>query len=793
MPPAASPPPASAEPPLVPAHWRHIASSSPFSRRTSYTAPAANFRTYHDPRHPGIVWEWSTRGHRKGIPPRPLRLREQPSRDEEKHAGLAGEPEKEWKIEERKAKNVWAFVRRTRWWGWDVHDISWWVAFLFTLGSVWWCIQGIMVFCYSSNTSTTFTNTESAMSFLGGTTFLFGSYLGWVESFNPACSGSEDDSDSTSMDNDAKQAASGSDGKAERNAENAPDATAKPRRKSWSTMGWEAKGDLQCVAPTTSDTTFTPSSPSSTSNRPPWRWFLFRPPPASSPIFLGYVANTVQLFGATAFEVSVISGLPGVLPASGAKGGPEQQGMPERDWVAAYWASLVFALETQKRWWKIKPFSVGWHVGFWNIVGGFGFLFCGIFGIWRQTDISNPEHFQYWGTAFSTFWGSWAFLLGSPPSLRNSPFNPKMKTVTFSLALAALSVLVAADNGHSDTRRSRLPATKRCTGTIASLDDVAAAQRCATINIEPFTVPAGKTFELDLVDNAVVNVLGDIKFGTKQWEGPLVQVSGKNVQFNGNGHKWDGQGSYYWDGKGANGGKTKPKFFKVKFSGTMDSVYLLNQPVQGFSVSNPSKLVMSNIVVDVKAGASLGHNTDAFDISSAKDLTIDGATVTNQDDCVAINDGTGITIQNSVCTGGHGISVGSIKTGKHVSNVVIKNNKIIDNDNGLRIKTYVGATAASVSNVQYIGNTVTNAKKYGVVIEQDYTNDGATGKATNGVPINGVYFTGSTNNVSVGSKAQRVYVLCASGSCSNFDFTALKTSGGSAGSIKGAAVKGYSL
>lgn len=40
---------------------------------------------------------------------------------------------------------------------------------------------------------------------------------------------------------------------------------------------------------------------------------------------------------------------------------------------------------------------------------------------------------------------------------------------------------------------------------------------------------------------------------------------------------------------------------------------------------------MSNIVVDVKAGASLGHNTDAFDISSAKDLTIDGATVTNQD------------------------------------------------------------------------------------------------------------------------------------------------------------------
>ena len=30
-----------------------------------------------------------------------------------------------------------------------------------------------------------------------------------------------------------------------------------------------------------------------------------------------------------------------------------------------------------------------------------------------QTDISNPEHYQRWGTAFSTFWGSWAFLIGS--------------------------------------------------------------------------------------------------------------------------------------------------------------------------------------------------------------------------------------------------------------------------------------------------------------------------------------------------------------------------------------------
>lgn len=45
-----------------------------------------------------------------------------------------------------------------------------------------------------------------------------------------------------------------------------------------------------------------------------------------------------------------------------------------------------------------------------------------------------------------------------------------------------------------------------CTGTISSLDDVAAAVKCTTVNINAFTVPAGKTFELDLADGTTVNM-----------------------------------------------------------------------------------------------------------------------------------------------------------------------------------------------------------------------------------------------------------------------------------------------
>ena len=82
-----------------------------------------------------------------------------------------------------------------------------------------------------------------------------------------------------------------------------------------------------------------------------------------------------------------------------------------------------------------------------------------------------------------------------------------------------------------------------CTGTISSLDDVAAAVKCTTVTINKFTVPAGKTFELDLLDGTTVNMgmyaylhlrlqpgstnvlsAGDVTFGVKNWAGPLLKI-----------------------------------------------------------------------------------------------------------------------------------------------------------------------------------------------------------------------------------------------------------------------------
>ncbi|KAM5534707.1 hypothetical protein V8D89_011571 [Ganoderma adspersum] len=342
------------------------------------------------------------------------------------------------------------------------------------------------------------------------------------------------------------------------------------------------------------------------------------------------------------------------------------------------------------------------------------------------------------------------------------------------------------------------PSATDCTGTISSLDDVDDAVKCTTVNINSFTVPAGETFDLDLATGTTVNLLGDITFAVKNWDGPLFQVSGESITFNGNGHTFDGNGPSYWDGQGTNGGVTKPHpMMKIKISGTYSNVKVLNSPAHTYSVSNPAALVMSSLTIDNSAGDAAnsnsdgdpaGHNTDGFDCSTT-DLTIEDSTIHNQDDCLAINKGSNIVFQRNSCTGGHGISIGSISSDVTVSGITIKDNTITNNDQALRIKTKASATGATVSNITYSGNTGTGMRKFGVLIDQSYPS--TLGTPGTGVSLSGVNFVGSTNSISVASGAKRVAVNC--GDCSGtWDWSALKVSGGSAGTINYSGIENFS-
>lgn len=237
-----------------------------------------------------------------------------------------------------------------------------------TLGSTWWCAQGILVFCYFTRTSQAYTNAESALAFLGGTTFLLGAYLGWVESLNPARDAEfawvVEEETRTLIEPDKHGQSLGR--KRRHFGRHKVLEDPAPLKRS-PDSGTSCRRVISDSTESTSDGPTSSATATARKDPPPWRWY-------GTKRSIAYLANSVQLCGAVAFEISVISGLPGVLPETGTLGGPEQAGKSERLWIGLYWAmqvigspcffvpGLLFCYEVQPNFWHIKPLRLGWQM-----------------------------------------------------------------------------------------------------------------------------------------------------------------------------------------------------------------------------------------------------------------------------------------------------------------------------------------------------------------------------------------------------------------------------------------------
>ncbi|KKY29256.1 putative glycoside hydrolase family 28 protein [Phaeomoniella chlamydospora] len=325
---------------------------------------------------------------------------------------------------------------------------------------------------------------------------------------------------------------------------------------------------------------------------------------------------------------------------------------------------------------------------------------------------------------------------------------------------------------------------ERASCTFTSAASASASKKsCSNIVLDGITVPAGETLDLtNLADGTTVTFEGTTTFEYEEWDGPLISFSGTDITVKGaSGHVINGNGAAWWDGEGSNGGKTKPKFFYAHSltDSVIENLSVKNTPVQGFSVNGASNLTLSGITIDNSDGDEdeLGHNTDAFDVGSSDTVSIIDATVYNQDDCLAVNSGTNIVFSGGYCSGGHGLSIGSVggRSDNTVKTVTIENSKIVNSQNGVRIKTVYDATG-SVSDVTYSGITLSGITKYGIVIEQDYENGSPTGTPTTGVPITDLTLSDVTGTVE--SDATNIYILCGDGSCSDWTWSGVSVTGG---------------
>ncbi|KAL4891478.1 glycoside hydrolase [Aspergillus ambiguus] len=346
------------------------------------------------------------------------------------------------------------------------------------------------------------------------------------------------------------------------------------------------------------------------------------------------------------------------------------------------------------------------------------------------------------------------------------------------LGLAALSSLASA--APAPSRVSDLTKKSSCTFTDASTASESASS-CSSIVLKDIEVPAGETLDLsDVEDGTTITFQGTTTFGYEEWDGPLIRFAGKDITITmEEGAVINGDGSRWWDGEGTNGGKTKPKFMYAHNleDSTIKGLSIKNTPVQAISVQ-ATNLYLTDITIDNSDGDDNGgHNTDGFDISESTGVYISGATVKNQDDCIAINSGENIEFTGGTCSGGHGLSIGSIggRDDNTVKNVTISDSTVTNSANGIRIKTIVDETG-SVSGVTYSNIKISGISDYGIVFEQDYENGGPTGSPSSDIPITDVTVDGITG--SVDDDAVPVYILCGDGSCSDWTWSGVDISGG---------------
>ncbi|KAL2063968.1 hypothetical protein VTL71DRAFT_4462 [Oculimacula yallundae] len=338
-------------------------------------------------------------------------------------------------------------------------------------------------------------------------------------------------------------------------------------------------------------------------------------------------------------------------------------------------------------------------------------------------------------------------------------------------------------------------ATSSCICT--RFDQIAGAVlNCTDITLQGIAAPANSTINLSkLKKNSLVTFAGTTTFAfTNSSDFNPIKLGGKNITITmAAGGVIDGGGSMYWDGLGSNGGRPKPNtFIKVKMTegSVIENLKIVNWPAHGFAIDGSSDLTVRKVVMDNRAGdapnsisnsKSAAHNTDGFGVKSSNNIKIEDCAIYNQDDCVAVTSGNNITMSRMLCSGSHGLSIGSVggKSNNNVTNILFQDSTLINSTNGARIKSNFNTTGF-ISNITYLNIVTMNTSDYGIDIQQDYLNGGPNGSPSNGVIIENVLFKNVTGTA--GGKGSVNYnVLCGQGSCKSVRFENVKITGGEKG------------
>ncbi|KAJ4377783.1 hypothetical protein N0V83_000613 [Neocucurbitaria cava] len=335
---------------------------------------------YRHESQPDVRYKWTSRNNRKGrhaiaIDP------QQPGSADSKHS-----TPRPTSSTSSIAHGIWRMLTYYPFW-----DISFDIAYVFTIGSVIWVINAFFVFLPLIRPASEFGTEElyggGITAFVGATVFEVGSFLLMAEALNENQSGCFGWALHRAVSHKEEEGGEG--------------AKLEPS-KSHCSHHHSNKRNLVGIGHAAE-----PRKEVGENGRS-WVWWPSREELRTRYLHsFGFLASFSQLIGASIFWVSGLTALPGIY---------DRMSRPVT--IIFYWTPQVlggsgfiisgtlFMLETQSKWWKPAFGTLGWWIGFWNLIGGIGFTMCPAFGY----DENSWAQYQ---ASCSTFWGSWAFLIGS--------------------------------------------------------------------------------------------------------------------------------------------------------------------------------------------------------------------------------------------------------------------------------------------------------------------------------------------------------------------------------------------
>lgn len=273
--------------------------------------------------------------------------------------------------------NIWLMLSY-----YPIWDISWWVAYIFTWGSIVWVINGFFAFLPDVAPSTEFKDEiltgGGVTAFIGATIFELGSILLMIEAINENREGCFGWAVEKAYEEHFSHNAN--DGEKQNSV-----LTIRPDKVGCRHHHQNKKNLVGKPVASKIDT-------AEESEARSFRWFCSWKELKTHYLHeLGFLACSAQMFGASVFWISGFTALPGINNLM-------SQGLLD----GIYWtpqviggsgfivSGVLFMVETQKHWWLPAPSVLGWNIGLWNFIGGLGFTLCPAFGY----DTSSWSQYQ---------------------------------------------------------------------------------------------------------------------------------------------------------------------------------------------------------------------------------------------------------------------------------------------------------------------------------------------------------------------------------------------------------------